>query len=366
MSGIDPTRPFCAVSLRAAAENLFFGCGGLQGGDRVLILHETPGQGYYDDALAGRLATVARDLGLSASLVEVGFDREAESLPKPVIESMRAVDLTVFLARVGDQLRFQAFPEGTRAVVSYALDTASFASSFGTAPYAGFLALKGVVEEALASAEEITIRCQAGTDVRGSGSACAPASDVEILRFPMLMPCPVLAAGFSGRVALSGFLAGTGSRYYDPFAVEFEGPVSALFKDGRLTGFDGAPADVALANDHYDHVANRFAIDRDFVHSWHAGIHPACVFPGRASDCYMRWSGSAFGNPRLLHFHTCGAYAPGEICWNVVDPTITLDGVAVWESGRLHPERVPGGASILADHPDIAALFRNPSRQIGI
>ena len=367
MSAIAAGQNYCAETLRAAAGNLLFDCGGLSEGARVLILHEPKGLGYYDDALAGRLAEAARALGVEAELAEVAFDREAEALPATVIDAMRRADLSVFFARVGDQLRFQAFPEGTRAVVSYALDTAAFASRFGAASYRGFVDLKDAVERALLGADEIAMRCANGTEVRGSGRSCAEdTADVTIMRFPMLMPCPILAGGFSGGVALSGFLAGTGSRYYDPFGVEFSGPVTALFRDGRLQGFDGAPEDVALADDHYDHVAARFAIDRDFVHSWHAGIHPACAFPGHASDCYMRWSGSAFGNPRLLHFHTCGAYAPGEICWNVVDPTISADGIAIWEDGILHPERVPGGAEILAAHPDIARIFAAPTRQIGL
>ena len=367
MSLIASGQSYCAETLRKAAANLLFDCGGLVEGAQVLILHEPEGLGYYDDALAGRLARAAEALGARVALAEVGFDREAETLPEAVVEQMRGADLTVFLARIGDQLRFQAFPEGTRAVVSYALDSEAFASRFSTASYKGFVALKNVVERALLGADEIVMRCKGGTEVRGSGRSCAEeVADVTIKRFPMLMPCPILAEGFSGRVALSGFLAGTGSRYYDPFGVEFSGPVAALFEQGRLQGFEGAPEDLALANDHYDHVAARFAIDRNFVHSWHAGIHPACAFPGQASDCYMRWSGSAFGNPRLLHFHTCGAYAPGEICWNVVDPTITADGVAIWEDGRLHPGRVPGGAEVLAAHPDIAQIFERPTRQIGL
>ena len=367
MSSAASDQGYCAEALRAAAGNLLCDCGGLANGARVLILHEPEGLGYYDDALAGRVAWAAREMGFRVELAEVAFDREAEVLPDAVIDAMRDADFSVFFARIGDQLRFQAFPEGTRAVVSYALDTAAFASRFGAASYTGFIALKDAVERTLLGADEIVMRCRNGTEVRGSGRSCAEEStDVTIKRFPMLMPCPVLAGGFSGRVALSGFLAGTGSRYYDPFGIEFAGPVAALFEQGRLIAFDGAPEDVALANDHYDHVASRFAIDRDFVHSWHAGIHPACAFPGHASDCYMRWSGSAFGNPRLLHFHTCGAYAPGEICWNVVDPTIIADGVAIWEHGRLYPERVPGGQAILERHGDIAQIFANPTRQIGL
>ena len=52
-----------------------------------------------------------------------------------------------------------------------------------------------------------------------------------------------------------------------------------------------------------------------------------------------RWAQTVFANPRVLHFHTCGTGPPGEICWMVIDPTVTIDGVALWENGRLHPDR---------------------------
>jgi hypothetical protein len=81
---------------------------------------------------------------------------------------------------------------------------------------------------------------------------------------------------------------------------------------------------------------------------------------------FERWSGGAFGNPRLLHFHTCGAYAPGEICWNVVDPTIEVDGRVIWRAGRIDLDAVPGAATIVRSYPEVARLFEVPARDIGI
>jgi hypothetical protein len=154
--------------------------------------------------------------------------------------------------------------------------------------------------------------------------------------------------------------------YYEPYAVEYEGRLFANFANGRIAGFTGDATAVKAAEAHYRFVADRYGIDRDFVHSWHAGIHPGCEFLRTASGNFQRWSGAAFGNPRLLHFHTCGAYAPGEISWNVVDPTILVDGIAVWKDGVLRPELVPGGKEILAHYPCAKAVFDTPGRNIGI
>jgi len=61
-----------------------------------------------------------------------------------------------------------------------------------------------------------------------------------------------------------------------------------------------------------------------------------------------------------------GEYAPGEISWNLLDPTIYLDGVALWDAGHLHVDRIPKAKDILQGHPNLAALFANPERMIGL
>ena len=71
-------------------------------------------------------------------------------------------------------------------------------------------------------------------------------------------------------------------------------------------------------------------------------------------------------HPRILHFHTCGAEPPGEISWNLFDPTIDVDGVRLWEHGRFHLERLEEGRRILASYPDVAKVFAEPDRNIGL
>ena len=78
------------------------------------------------------------------------------------------------------------------------------------------------------------------------------------------------------------------------------------------------------------------------------------------------WGGAAFGNPRILHFHTCGAYAPGEISWNLFDPTIEVDGANLWENGTLKIKRINGAEKILQQYPDLEDLFAHPNRDVGL
>ncbi|MGE0004324.1 MAG: hypothetical protein AB7S92_01925 [Parvibaculaceae bacterium] len=349
------------------AANLLANCAGIRRHDRLLIVHEEAGLSYYDDEIAGAVSHAAQAIGAHVTARRVPFDPLPTEMPAEIRALLRSADQAVFLARIGDQLRFCDMASSGRMTVCYALDVEMLGSAYGTADHRAFIELKAALDRMLGGAQSIHVTCPSGTDFHGPGPGrTRPLADVGIKRFPMSVFTPVPAAGYSGTVALPGFLVGTGSMYYEPYALEYEGALSVTFEAGRITRFVGSAAAVRSAERHYRMVAERLGIDRDFVHSWHAGIHPGCEISSAASGGYERWSGAAFGNPRLLHFHTCGAYAPGEISWNVVDPTIAVDGIPVWQDGVLRPQLVPGGDEILARHPGVAALFDAPKRYIGL
>ncbi|MBT6546348.1 MAG: hypothetical protein HOL77_20195 [Rhodobacteraceae bacterium] len=348
------------------AYNLLVNCGQACAGERLLLCYEQESLDFYDRAIVEDVCACAQEIGLEVMPYVLDFDPVIDTVPAQLAAAIAAADLTVFLARLADQMRFGRFKSDQRTILSYALNSASLASPFGTVHYKASLALKQVIDTAVFGASEVVVSCKAGTYFKGSIAASPDGGDVNLRRFPMLVNTPAPASGFAGRIALPGFLVGTGSKYYHPFGVTFDAPLFAVFEGNTLLGFEGQKSDEDKANQHLDMVAGRFEIDRSFVHSWHLGIHPKCYFDGVAVDQFESWSGSAFGNPRLLHVHTCGAYAPGEVCWNVVDPTLVADGVTIWEDGVLLPERVPGGREVLAEYDDLRQAFLTPDRRIGI
>ncbi|MCY4181211.1 MAG: hypothetical protein OXD48_13235 [Litoreibacter sp.] len=290
----------------------------------------------------------------------------AECLGETLLSSMQHADIVLFLARLGDQFRFSTLPDGPRILVCFAQSSEMLASSFGTAHYNAFCEAKRAVDLRMMQAREITITCPAGTEVKGHvPDDIAKATDTSLIRFPMSVFSPVLAREFSGRVALGDFLTGTGVHYYESYTVEFCEPVFAYLERGRIAGFEGSARDVAKANAHYDRVSMTFGLDRNAVHSWHAGIHPGCGFHLDIRGAYEKWGGAAFGNPRVLHFHTCGAEPPGEISWNLFDPTIMVDWMALWENGTFCLDRLDEGPGILAQYPCAAAAFAQPDREVG-
>lgn len=354
------------AAIRDGVRNLFFDCGGCEVGDQVLIIHEAAGDGFYDPQLAPTVAHYARDLGLSVSLHSVPFSPDVHDPDPSLCEAMERAECSVFIARLGDQIRFRAQAASQSQVICYALDRDVLASGFGRTPFQQFEDLKLLINIAMSCAEDIHVTCPLGTDFRGKLEApLQPDMDVTRKRFPMTVFAPLVAAGFAGRIAQKGFLTGTGSCFYTPYTCEIEDVLLVNFDGYQITGFDGTDADMTRAQAHYARVGEMCDVDPWFIHSWHAGIHPGLSYNQTAAQSFERWSNGAFGNPRLLHFHSCGASPLGEISLNLLDPTIRLDGVSVWENGRLYPERIHGGAALLDKYPEMRALFDAPCQNVG-
>ncbi len=352
--------------LDQGVRNLLLNCAECEPGQRVLLVHETENDGYYEPELKQEIEKIAQRIGLRTETIGVPVARDVIDPDSELASKMHEADCTVFLARLGDQIRFRTRDAAMNQIISYALDRDMLASSFGTVDYGAFVKLKDLINKALVAAQEVHVTCPAGTDFKGGGIAFAQdGGDVTRKRFPLSVFTPVPASTFAGRVAQKGFLTGTGSNYYTPWSREIEDTLFIDFESSRIVGFAGSEKDVVAAKAHYEFVGRKYDIDTYFVHSWHAGIHPGCAYNVAAGQHFERWSGGAFGNPRLLHFHTCGEYPPGEISLNVLDPTVRLDGVAVWDNGHLHPERIAGGAALLAAYPEMAEAFENPSANVG-
>jgi len=352
--------------LAAGARNLLIDCAGLTPGSDLLIVYESPELGWYDLGLSAAVATEARRMGIEARLVEAGAPGHERD--RNAADAIAASDRVVFFARIGDQDRFAPAAPGKTVVMCYCRDAGMLGSSYGTTGHRAMTALKQAVDEVLLGAREITITCPLGTEMTGTiqPSARGEPADVSVRRFPLGVPQPIPASTFSGRVALGRYLTPTGSRPYDPACVRLDSPVFAEVTKGRIDRFTGEPEAVAQVRAHYERVAGKFGIDADAVHSWHAGIHPGCAYRADADGDPDRWSNTVFTNPRFLHFHTCGDYAPGEICWMVLDQTVLVDSTPLWQHGRLRVDNFAQTRACLADWPELQALFATPSDMIGL
>ena len=349
----------------AGAANLIDHCLGDVTGLTILLVCEDPKHGWYDQAAPDRVhqELLARGAAVRQIIVDL-----PENRPNADVQAaMNEVDRVIFFSRLGDQGRFNWHYTGPPCVMSYALNEQMLETGYGTLSHDSMCRLKAAIDAVTLQAEHIMVRCPLGTEFEGKPAATiAPGSDVVIHRFPMGIPQPVKASGFKGQAVLSHYLTPTGSRTYDPAYLPLAKPVIAHFEGSRITGFSGDADVVADVEAHYERVSSAFGLDGYNIDSWHAGIHPMMAYDRAAAEDPLRWSGAAFQHPRLLHFHTCGSGPPGEICWMILDPTISIDGVALWERGRLHPERFAATKQVLDSDPSLAAAFAAPAGPVGI
>lgn len=353
---------------RRGVRNLLESCLKARAGQRLQIFHEPADGSFYSSELPAAVASEAEEYGLHTQLAMLPVVEDVASLTDEAFAPASNADHILFLSRCGDQLRFQDQPLLSRSAICYAMTETMMASSFAGTPHDLMIAVKKSVDDALNGAKHILIECPLGTRVEGRSEPRFnnEPGDTQISRFPLSVCQPIPASAFSGTVVIPDFLVGTGSRYFTPFAAELSQPLFASFDRGRITRFEGRSEDVAAANLLYHDVATRYSIDPDVVHSWHAGIHPQLSYDMRADANYERWSGAAFGNPRILHFHTCGAYAPGEISWNVIDATVTVDNAVIWKNGRLLPHALPDSAALRDNFPLLESVFSEPATNIGL
>lgn len=348
------------------AQNLLINCAALKPTETLLIISEDPKFGWYDAAAPNAIAKEAIKMGITPTRIYVG---EPDNEPTPEIDAaIDAHDCTIYFARIGDQDRFGEIGPGKKSVMCYIRDIDMLSSSYGQTAYGASVAIKQAVNDIMLSARNIEITCPAGTKCWGSATDISRdlQVDVSVHRFPLGVPMPMEANNFSGRVAITHFLSPTGSKTYDPPSIKLDQTVFVDFTNGRIDDFSGNEIDVAHVKQQYAMVADKFGIDADFVHSWHAGIHPGCDYKYEAKDDPDRWSNTVFTNPRVLHFHTCGAYAPGEICWMIFDHTVCVDGVNLWEGGRLCLDNFPQTKACIINWPELVELCKNPAQRIGI
>lgn len=352
--------------LKEGARNLLKNCANLQTGESLLVIYETPEEGWYDQRIVDTVVATARDLGFEPALLAVGAPVNEDN--PAVTEAISHHDCTIFLTRLGDQDRFAKMVPGQRTVMVYTRTADMLASNYGTTPHQAMEDLKGAIHDVMREAREIVITCPLGTHLTGDTSQTVweDTGDVSVKRFPLGVPQPIGAASFSGQVALNGYLTTTGCKVYTPDHAALDGIAFAHVENGRIEDFTGPAKTVKQIKQHYHFVSDLFGIDPDFIHSWHAGMHPGCTYLPTAAAHPDRWSNSVFTHPQFVHFHTCGAYAPGEICWMVKDQTIIFDGIALWDRGRMMPASFPVTSQCLERWPILLPLFANPSANIGL
>jgi hypothetical protein len=344
--------------LNKSIRNLLNNCAELNKNDSLLIISEDSKYGWYDKDIAVAVYNFAKSqLGLSTELLIVG---EPKNNSKNTLEKIiDDYDCAIFFARIGDQERFEKPSSNTKRIMSYVRNIDSLCSSFASTNYVEMKKFKDVINKIIFGANNIEISCPLGTKLKGTINKrnIDPSKDTTVLRFPVVVPAPILAKKFSGEVVLTGYLTSTGSKVYEPMSLKVNSPVTASIINGKIANFNGDKKVVKKIEKHYEKVSKTFDIEHDIVHSWHAGINPGIHYASSVEEDPDRWSNTIFPSPKYLHFHTCGNYAPGEICWMIANHNIKIDNVPIWENGILKVDSFDETVQYLENSSDLRNLY---------
>jgi hypothetical protein len=356
------------ASIRDGVHNLLVNCIGATAGESLLLVAECPSYGYFCGELRKVVAAEAIELGLVATIHEAPVLAAPDDLPPCIKDKVGDFDHVIFLARIGDQLRFKSLDRSrnTQTMV-YTLDARFLQAPMASLNHKGMLELKTWIEAQFTGQKNWQVTCPLGTSLSGMVDyQPASSNEVQVKRFPLMTYQPVMASAISGRIALARWLVGTCSRLYEPYVCMLDTPVFAEVENGRIAGFTGETTVVGKVEEHYHTVGKMFDIDPWIVHSFHTGMNPQTFYPGDATEDIARWASVIFGSTRFLHFHTCGDYAPGEISISTIDPTMIVDGQTYWPHGDCCFSGDPAVQAIFAKYPDLGEAFANPRRDIGV
>ena len=339
MSFMNPVTDIDQVALTRGIDNLLLTCVGLAAGQSLLLVQEPEDEKIYRSEVVEMIAVRARELGAQTTTQIYELITEPGHFPNALVNAMEQADHTVFMSRIGDHSRFIPLSGRSTKTQCYALDAHMLASHYAGACYKLMTQLHRKFEAELMAAKHWNISCALGTDLSGDFSWRSQQGgeddDFSLQLFPVTTFKPVSCDNANGNVALSRWLMPGGVAKVEPAFLSFDGVVMATVEAGELTNFEGPEAAAKQLNDHSDHVANTLNINRNRVHSWHAGLNPHTFFDDCIVNDLKRWEGISFASPRYLHIHTCGDVPPAEITWSVFNPTVVIDGDTSWENGQF-------------------------------
>ncbi len=322
---------------RAGARSLIEDAIGAEPGQTLAIVAEDPRLGIYDAAVPQVVADVADEMGITVRIVPVGDHAGLDEVPAEVAAALIGCDHVLFHARLGDTLRFSDIPGRATKTMSYALDIGVLGGPSCAVPHRVMERIRAAYDAHANRARHWRVTCPLGTDISGTQDvekvAFGKVEDFTVTRYPVCAPRPLPCTTATGTVVVDNWLMASGNRKYPDDEVILDEPLRAQVEAGRIVGLDGPGTVVDRVRAHYRRVGDLFGIDPFTVHSWHAGMNPGCFYALRATRGIERWGKVAFANPRYLHFHTCGNYAPGEIAWSLFDASAELDGRTFWRDG---------------------------------
>ena len=325
------------ANLRKGAHNLLCNCAGGKAGDRVLIAGESGPDPYYEPDLVQTVGEAAAELGMEPDCLLADPPKSATDFPLNVAEAMRDADISVFLSRLGDRVRFAPLQGQGTKVMCYALSRAHLASAFGTTDHKATEAVLALLVGTISGASRYRIRTADGTDLVADlpvGEGESSLIPFSLKLFPTMIFPPIRFSGLNGRLTVSRFVLSSSTRAYDDSVLMVPSPIRAAVEDGLITDFRGEAEMVGAFRSQCERAAALTGGDPYRLNSWHTGINPFTFYDRDPYADLERWGTVAYGSPRYTHIHAAG-HEPGDISIQLFDASIGFDDEWLWREGRF-------------------------------
>ena len=325
------------LDLRRGARNLLCNCAGAAAGDRVLFVGEADQDPYFEPELVEELGRSASELGMKPNCILAMSPASDGLLPAEVAEAMRDADVTVFLSRIGDRVRFDAAGAEVGRIMCYALNRKYMASGFGTADYRATEAILERLMNRISGASGYRIRTRDGTDLTAELKIGTLQSDLMpfgLKLFPTMIFPPIKFRRLNGVLVIDHFTLSTSTRPYENSVLIIPSPIRASVEDNVITDCDGDTQVVRAFRNQCERAAEITGGDPFRLNSWHTGVNPNTFYDGNPMADLERWGTVAYGSPRYCHIHMAGS-DPGDLSVQIFDPSIRFDGDWLWQEGRF-------------------------------
>ncbi len=360
------------VDTDAGARNLLQTCIGVKPGDSVLLVGENGPKAFFDPAICDLIADSVWAMDAEAEIFIAPEIDGPDDFPADLSDLIAQKDHTIFLSRIGDQVRFSDMSGGGSKTMCYLRDADYLGDAYSRVPYGVFAEVLPLLMAEFDVVETITLRCPKGTDLTidmqgirpdfddGKG----PATDFTVKLFPILIYPPITCSGMTGRIALGDWLMSTSTTLYDDSLMTLTSPLIATVESGRIVRIDGDRDEVQRVERHLLNLAGNDADAAFKLNSWHTGIYPRTFYRGDPAENIESWADIVFGNPRYTHIHMCGA-DPGHVALSLFDTHIEFDGVPFWKDGDFKFLQRPECQALLDKYNCPAKAFET-CREIGI
>ena len=182
----------------AGARNLLLSCAGVKPGERILLVGELDEYAYFDPELCDDISRVAKSIGIESTIIRTKTVSSASQFPAEVSDAMAGVDKTIFLSRLGDQVRFIKEAGATTNVMCYTLTRKHLGSAFASMHYKSMRKLHDQLVADILASSSYRIEAACGTRLtaqlnRKPNSIESGLSEFAVELFPVMTFPPITA-----------------------------------------------------------------------------------------------------------------------------------------------------------------------------